>query len=109
MQGNPLSYLSIHTHIPALKSRGVTVEFDNRTPTTLRKTLSVITELDSLLIVEVRDSNGLAFEGVPVTFIVTSGGGTLSATHITTDENGKAENRFTLGPDGGTSTVSRKC
>ena len=105
VQGNPLSYLSIHTHIPALKSRGVTVEFDNRTPTTLRKTLSVITELDSLLIVEVRDSNGLAFEGVPVTFIVTSGGGTLSATHITTDENGRAENRFTLGPDGGTSTV----
>ena len=25
---NPLSYLSIHTHIPALQSRGVTVEFD---------------------------------------------------------------------------------
>ena len=27
--GNPLSYLSIHTHIPALRSRGVTIEFDN--------------------------------------------------------------------------------
>ena len=26
---NPLSYLSIHTHIPALQSRGVTVEFDD--------------------------------------------------------------------------------
>ena len=105
VRGNPLSYLSIHTHLPTLQSRGVTVAFDNRTPTTLQKTLSVITELDSLLIVEVRDSNGLAFEGVPVTFTVTSGGGTLSATHITTDENGRAENRFTLGPDGGTSTV----
>ena len=32
VQGNPLSYLSIHTHIPTLQSRGVTVEFDNRTP-----------------------------------------------------------------------------
>ena len=28
VRGNPLSYLSIHTHIPALQSRGVTVEFD---------------------------------------------------------------------------------
>ena len=28
--GNPLSYLSIHTHIPTLQSRGVTVEFDNQ-------------------------------------------------------------------------------
>ena len=105
VKSNPLSYLSIGTHIPTLQSRGVTVEFDNRTPITLQKTLSAISKLDSLLIVEVRDSNGLAFEGVPVTFTVTSGGGTLSATHITTDENGRAENRFTLGPDGGTSTV----
>ena len=30
VQHNPLSYLSIHTHIPALKSRGVTVDSDNR-------------------------------------------------------------------------------
>ena len=30
LQYNPLSYQSIHTHIPALQSRGVTVEFDNR-------------------------------------------------------------------------------
>ena len=30
VQNNPLSYQSIHTHIPALQSRGVTVEFDNR-------------------------------------------------------------------------------
>ena len=28
VQGNPLSYQSIHTHIPTLQSRGVTVEFD---------------------------------------------------------------------------------
>ena len=35
VQGNPLSYLSIHTHIPTLQNRGVTVEFDNRPSTTL--------------------------------------------------------------------------
>jgi len=28
VRGNPLSYQSIHTHIPALQQRGVTVEFD---------------------------------------------------------------------------------
>ena len=30
VQSNPLSYLSIHTHIPTLQNRGVTVKFDNR-------------------------------------------------------------------------------
>ncbi len=28
VQSNPLSYLSIHTHIPVLQNRGVTVEYD---------------------------------------------------------------------------------
>ena len=105
MKGNPLSYTSIRTHISTLQSRGVTVEFDNRTPATLQKISSAISKLDSLLIVEVRDSNGLAFEGVPVTFTVTSGNGTLSATRTTTDANGRVESRFTLGSDGGTNTV----
>ena len=105
VRSNPLNYTSINTHISTLQSRGVTVEFDNRTPITLQKTSSAISKLDSLLIVEVRDSNGLAFEGVPVTFTITSGGGTLSATRTTTDENGRVESRFTLGSDGGTNTV----
>ena len=33
VQGNPLSYPSIYTHIPALQARNVYVDFDNRTPT----------------------------------------------------------------------------
>ena len=37
VQGNPLSYPSIYTHIPALQARSVFVEFDNRTSTTLVK------------------------------------------------------------------------
>ena len=102
---NPLSYQSIHTHRPILQSRRVTVEFDNRTPTTLLTISSVITELDNLLIVEVRDSNGLTFEGVPVTFTVTSGGGTLNITHATTDADGRANSRLTLRSGGGTNTV----
>ena len=105
VRANPLNYTSIKTHIPVLQSRGVTVEFDNRTPMTLLNISGVITELDNLLIVEVRDSNGLVFEGVPVMFTVTSGSGTLSATRTTTDADGRAESRLTLGSDGGSNTV----
>ena len=96
---NFLNYQSIHTHIPTLQSRGVTVEFDNRTPTTLLKISNVITALNNVLTAEVRDSNGRAFEGVPVTFTVISGGGTLSVTNITTDEKGRAQSGLTLGKE----------
>ena len=105
MRANPLSYPSIHTHIPTLQSRGVRVEFDNRIPTTLRKLSGTLTESDNLLIVEVRDGQGRPFEGVPVTLTVISGGGTLSVTNTTTDENGMARSRLTLGPDAGTNRV----
>ena len=37
VQGNPLDYPSIYTHIPALQARSVYIDFDNRTPTTLVK------------------------------------------------------------------------
>ena len=102
---NPLGFVSINTHIPALQSRGVTVEFDDRTPATLLLISGVITDLNNVLIVEVRDSQGLPLEGVPVTFTITSGGGTLSITRTTTDENGRAESRLTLRSGGGTNTV----
>ena len=96
---NPLSYQSIHTHIPTLQERGVTVAFDNRVATTLLNISGVITESDNVLTVEVRDSNGRTFEGVPVTFTVTSGGGTLSITSATTDPKGRAQSTLTLGAD----------
>ena len=108
----PLSYQSIYTHIPVLQSRGVTVEFDNRTPTTLLKISGteqqavVNTTLSHPFVVEVRDQHNRAFSGVPVTFSVTAGGGKLSATRATTDENGRAQVSLTLGQTAGTTTVS---
>ena len=57
-------------------------------------------------VVEVRDENLSVLEGISVTFIVTAGDGTLSVTHTTTDENGRAESTFTLGKNLGTNTVS---
>ncbi len=112
VQRNPLSYQSIYTHIPALQSRGVTVEFDNRTPTSPLKISgddqqgTSGTALERPFVVEVRDADGSAFEGVPVTFTVTAGGGTLSVTSTKTDANGRAESTLTLRPAPGTNTVT---
>ena len=57
-------------------------------------------------VVEVRAENLSVLEGISVTFTVVAGDGTLSATHATTDANGQAESRFTLGASLGTHTVS---
>ena len=55
--------------------------------------------------VQVQDQDGNPLEGVEVTFAVTAGGGTLSATTATTDANGRAESTLTLGRQLGPNTV----
>ena len=118
LEDNPLSYPSIYTHIPALKTRlktqGVTVTFTNRSPTTLTKVSgdaqngATSTALANPFVVEVKDGATTAktFTGVPVTFAVTAGGGTLSATSVVTDTNGRAQTTLTLGSASGTNTVT---
>ena len=112
VRGNPLSYLSINTHIPALQNRGVTVRFDNRAHPALLKISGDSQKgmsgavLSDPFVVEVQDANGSALTGISVTFAVTAGGGTLSTTITRTDENGRAQNTLTLGPNLGTNTVS---
>ena len=112
VKGNPLSYQAIHTHIPTLQSREVRVEFNNRTPPALLKisgdNQKGITgaALEDPFVVEVQDANGSAFAGVPVTFVVATGSGTLSTTRTTTDANGRAESTLTLGPNPETNTIS---
>ena len=112
LRRNPLSYPSLHAHLPTLLGRGVDVVFDDRTPTTLvkisgddQKGVSGET-LDNPFTVEVQDQRNSAFAGILVTFTVTAGGGTLSVTSITTDENGRAESTLTLGSDAGINTIS---
>ena len=111
VQGNPLDYPSIYTHIPALQARSVFIDFDNRTPTTLAKVSGDTqqgtsgTALAQPFVVEVQDASSVAFAGVPVAFAVSGGGGTLSATSTTTDANGQAESTLTLGSSAGTNTV----
>ena len=109
---NPLSYASIYTHIPALQARGVEVFFDNRTPQRIRIVSGHDQQglpgaaLKKPFVVEAQDERDGAFEGVPVTFTVTSGGGTLHTTRTATDSNGRAESILMLGPNPGRNTVT---
>ena len=111
LRGNPLSYQSIHTHILTLQSREVTVEFDNRIPTTPLKIsgddqqAAPGTALEEPFVVEVRDGMDAPFEGVSVTFTVTAGGGTVQPETVLTDENGRVESTLTLGSEATTNTV----
>ena len=56
-------------------------------------------------VVSVLDQDGSPFAEAVVTFSVTAGGGTLSATTVTTDANGRAVTRLTLGSELGTNMV----
>ena len=56
-------------------------------------------------VAEVRDQYDAPMEGITVTFVVSAGGGTLSATTATTNADGQAESTLTLGDDPGTNTV----
>ena len=108
LRGNLLSYPSLYTTIPTLRSRGVNVGVDTRTPTTLINipgTPGVAGEARQVL-VQVQDQNGIAFAGVPVTFTLTAAGGHRSTSKATSNRNGKAITTLTLGPEPGENVVS---
>lgn len=110
LRENSLNYPSIHTHIPVLRARDVRIRFRHRTPMTILNISGYQRGSPSVtlnpFVVEVQDKYGSAFEGVPVTFAVTTGDGTLSVTHTTTDENGRAQSTLTVGQNLGVHTVS---
>ncbi len=56
-------------------------------------------------VVSALDQNGEPFAGAVVTFVVTTGGGTLSAATATTDAKGQAASILTLGSQPGPNTV----
>ena len=56
-------------------------------------------------VVEVQDEDGEPLAGHRVTFEVTAGGGSLSETSATTDEDGRAETTLTLGSERGVNSV----
>ncbi len=108
LRGNLLSYPSLYTTIPNLRSRGVDVAVDTRTPTTLISipgTHGVVGAAQQVA-VQVQDQNGIAFAGVPVNFTLTAAGGHLSTSEATSNLNGKAITTLTLGPEPGENFVS---
>ena len=103
IERNPLSYASIHTHIPAMQARGSVVKFDNTPHPALVKISGDAqkgTAGEALMmpfVVEAQDEHGKPMKGVSVTFAVTSGRGKLSATTVTTNAAGRVQTTLTLG------------
>ena len=63
------------------------------------------TQLAEPFVVSVLDQDASPLSGVAVTFAVTAGEGLLSDTTTTTDANGRAATRLTLGIEAGTNAV----
>ncbi len=103
LTGCPLSYASIHTHIPALQAKGIKVDFDNVAHPALLKTSGDRQEgvpsatLQTPFVVEAMDEHGKPIVGQTVGFSVLEGEGTLSAKTVKTDARGKAQVTLTLG------------
>ena len=108
---NPLSYVSINTHIPAMQAKGIEVQYSQRIPTKLLKLSGdaqqavINAELPLPLVVQVQDQNNREYAEVPVTFSITKGSEKLSITNTTTDAKGRAKARFTLGKTEGETTI----
>ena len=63
-------------------------------------------ELDNPFIAEVQDQNGDGLSGITVSFAVTIGGGSISASSVTTNASGQAETTLTLGSTAGSNRVT---
>ena len=107
LQGNPLNYASLNTHIPAMQAKGVEVQFDRRTYPALdiiSGTGQHATGGDTLanpFVVAAIDKSGTPMRDVSVTFAVVEGTGELTATTATTDARGRAETTLTVGTNPG--------
>ena len=69
------------------------------------QTAPVGTELPQPLVGRVIDAAGNALSNRSVTFVVTSGGGSMSVGFTTSDSSGQFSGRWTLGPSAGTQRV----
>ena len=111
IQGNPLSYASINTYIPAMQASGIEVFFDNIAHPALTKISGdrqkglAGKSLTSPLVVEVQNARGRLKPNVTVTFTIDAGEGVLTPTNTKTDAEGKARTFLTLGWTSGTTII----
>ena len=111
LAGCPLSYASIHTHIPALQAKGIEVGFDNVAHPALLKVSgdgqkgAGATALSNPFVVEAMDEHGKPIVGRTVQFDILGGGRRLSAETVETDAQGKAGVTLTLGSSQGVNKV----
>ena len=111
LDGNPLSYVSIHTHIPAIQAKGVKVKFDDSAHAAVVKISGDAQEgaagklLAAPFIVEAQDRRGQPMRRIPVTFNLSKGEGILSIATALTDANGRAQTNLALGWTPGIYTV----
>ena len=56
-------------------------------------------ELPTAIIMRVLDANGLPMEAVPVSFVISAGGGSVTPGSLLSDANGEAKTKWTVGPD----------
>ena len=107
----PLSYASIHTHIPALQAKERWVSFGNVAHPALLKASGDGQEgepgamLKTAFVVEAMDERGEPIVGRTVAFDILGGGGRLSAETVETDAQGKAGVTLTLGNSRGVNKV----
>ena len=111
LYGCPLSYASIHTHIPALQAKGIGVNFESVAHPALLKVSgngqegAGATALPNPFVVEAMDERGEPMVGRTVQFDILGGGGSLSAKTVETDARGKARVTLTLGSSQGVNKV----
>lgn len=87
---------------PGVASTLTIIGGNNQPDTTVGSTLR------DPLFVRVADVNGEAIRNATVNWVIATGGGSVSAASSTTDDNGRATTRWTLGPITGAQTVTAR-
>ena len=112
LQGTPLSYPSIHTHIPAMRKRGMKVHFNGEAQPAFLKISGDLQEntvgsfLAKPLVVKAINAQGKPMKDLTVTFTVTQGKETFSTTTAKTGTNGSAQTTLSLGETLGKYTIT---
>ncbi len=108
----PLSYASIHTHIPAMQAKGIEVAFDNVAHPALmkisgdRQENTVGSTLAKPFVVEAINAQGKPMKDVTVTFTITHGSETRRTITAKTGTNGRTQTQLTLGQTPGKWTIT---